>query len=1302
MRIPAAALLFPPLLCACLALAAAEAAGPRLLSAQGGVEAGGGTVPYEIARAGRREPDGIAIGFDDMQGWTIECIGGVSATLQSTTHEVLWAPDNPTARLTYHAQGARMHVVLRPPAPIPVPGGARAVEMWCYGNNWDWVPDPTTPQVQLTLLLASASGSGAVRRIALARVRWKGWWLVHQRLERTIAEGELLLAGLEVAGEANAEPRTLHFESLRFTDDAMPPLTFEPRPRRPITLFPGQSPGLNTGPGVLPFPTREETILPENIAADFTTTAQWETPGAVFAFRYRGPDGVLTYRIALGDGLPRVKARWGDAPAFDLLAGWHVTTEHGAPAWKQKDAAETDGALRVVLAGRVPGNGEELALTVTLRLWQKSLVWDTILHGGAAAELRFGGSGPFTRAELVPIPFLTYGASNPPVALVWSGTDTGLFLTVWPDWYRSNASEPFAAHTVRTQAQGGTRVEGLGGMRYARKTDGTRNDLFERVFVTVSPVYEEVLPRMPMPVSPHAREAGTRLWQETWGPSDYAQEKARSRRLRAHGIRALTQCNHEITWRDDWESFTLRLEAAPGRGGDAALAAYVAHQKDLGWLSGLYTNYTDFAPINALWDPDLVQRTSDGQLRTAWPRCYALKPSRAVELNRRFAPRIKEKFGPTAAYTDVHTAVAPWHYNDFDHRVPGAGTFAQTIYLYGEILLHDRGVYGPTWSEGSYHWLYPGLASGNYGLCYSGPDLGRFPLLPAFNLREIRSRECVIGMPWTAGFLKDRDWARPENLARSIDRFIAATLAYGHIGWLVEEAHGMRTTCRSYYLLQPVQSAYAQVPPTRIGHGDAQGRLTSVSDALRAGHWRLSRLHVEYGDDLALWVNGGDALWCVEDAPSEAAAPPRPCAGPWLLDTGGFRAKGPTVDAFSGVYAGGRIDYAVGEDVIYADGRGRATSFPFGLRCAGGVAVRRSGAEELEVIDAGGNEWIELGNGAMTRPAAAHILAGPIEIAQARAYTGDGEPLGAVEIRSGDGTSAIRAKERGVRYVLTLKGGTRATPSAPHARPFVPAPGGAAHGLPFVATCVAAGIPLGEGPIAFAIEPCAPLTREVAAAALPPWARLETFPQGVGILTLRATEPEAVPAQGTLLGRAFSVETREHVLIDLLDEDTPRAWYTQLRGGPKQPGDTTTGATCNVDRRACGGVTMRCLFTHPPYVGGVGATIVEFGPFPLGRHKPALSMQLGVADGGDASDGVEFMVYAATKPDAWTHVAKHHILRPGWTPVTVDLTDFAGDRLSLRLVADVGPADNSAADWACWGTPRLIALEPERVLRFQP
>lgn len=123
-------------------------------------------------------------------------------------------------------------------------------------------------------------------------------------------------------------------------------------------------------------------------------------------------------------------------------------------------------------------------------------------------------------------------------------------------------------------------------------------------------------------------------------------------------------------------------------------------QNTLGWLQGVYTNYTDIAPTNTNWTPDNVQRQPDGEWRRAWMRCYAIKPSKAVELDEHYAQRIKSNYGVKMSYTDVHTANWPCDDNDFDARVPSAGTMTATFYAYGQLLLNDQRVYGPTQSEG--------------------------------------------------------------------------------------------------------------------------------------------------------------------------------------------------------------------------------------------------------------------------------------------------------------------------------------------------------------------------------------------------------------------------------------------------------------------------------------------------------------------------------------------------------------------------------------------------------------------------
>jgi hypothetical protein len=879
-----------------------------------------GARPYEMVRAGRQPLHTPAINFDSLAGWQVECTEGAVADLIGSQKQRVW--ESPVARLVYRGTSDKSTIVLRPPAPVAVPEAVSATTIWVYGNNWAWAPEPGTPRVTISLLLLDKDN--ASHALDLAQVGWKEWWLVHKVLPQNLLEKKpLRCAGIRIAGASNKEDRELFFEDLVFFQEDPAPLTFEPRPKRGIDPFPGQSAGANTGPGRLPFPTRAETILPENYTTDFTTKLQ--QAGDAWCFAYQDADTRLEYELKPGAsfwGPVTVKLNGVQIAKALSDAGLKFTAE---PVGARLLQAKAEGD-ELQASWEVEVSGAATVIRSTVRLWQKSLVVDCFCTGGLATELSYGSIAGVESPELLLLPYLNYGGHH--LNVLMSKGKTPCFASVWMDWYRSNASEPYCVDKVD-----GDKVRLNGGVRYILKTDGRRNDLYERFFVTFSPLFEETLPTIANPPAQRGREAGTRLWQESWGPENYEREHERSKKLRAYGIEMLTQCNHEITWRDGGESFTFRESAAPGKGGDEALQKYVAAQRALGWRSGLYTNYTDFAPVNAYWGIDRVMRRPDGNLVTAWPRCYSPKALFAVEMDRKLAPLIQSKFGTNAAYTDVHTSVSPWDRTDYDARVPGAGTFAATFYAYGELLLHDQDVYdGHCWSEGNHQWVYAGLCTGNYGLTYSSLRLWEYPYLPHFDLLKMHPLSVDIGVPWTSQFFNGKpDWQKPENIVTSIDQFLAATIAYGHIGWLVEETHGLRQTCRSYYMLQPLQSRYVMLKPKEIRYGTGQG-LVSSSAAFLSGDWRKSKIFIEYPNGLRVWVNGNATEpWRVEHKGAASELPPFG----WLaIGADGFYECSQSLD-------GQRYDRVSAPESVFLDGRGMWRDFD-GIATSGSVAVRRA------------------------------------------------------------------------------------------------------------------------------------------------------------------------------------------------------------------------------------------------------------------------------------------------------------------------------------------------------------------------
>ncbi len=955
-----------------------------------------GSRPYEMVWACRKEPFPPTLSFHQLEGWKITTEGGAKAVFQVSRAQNLW--NRPVGKLRYWGKGrpdSKPRILLWPPQPIPIPQGADVVEMWVYGNRWDWENPLDTPAVQIGIHLRDHRQR--IYPLRVDTVRWKEWWLLHRRLPQGM-EFPVYLECIEVAGGYQPEEREIFFDSIYFYQEDLPPLFFSPRPKRNLTLFEGQSPGANLGPGTLPFPTREETILPINLSKSYHNERIPKGEN-LFEFKYSGKDCTILYQFDATKGLAGITAFIEGKLVGTPMAGAEVRLagrENSAPL--QTSYLEEDTVVARYEDGTL----------LRLRIWQKSLVIDIINRSGQATELTLGRFFGVQDPRTIWVPYITFGSSNPCVLLCRAGRKF-LFASLWLDWYRSNGSELYGAEETRPST---ARING--GVRYYPRTDGKRNPLYERLFLTLSPRFEEVLPTIPNPVGLHAREAVDRLWQESWGPDNYAKQKERSRKLRAYGIEKLIQCNHEITWRDGGESFTLRLHAAPGKGGDEALQDYVQHQKSLGWLSGLYTNYCDFAPVNGFWDPQAVQRTSEGEWRSAWPRCWALKPLRAVEFEAQLAPQIKERYKPNSAYTDVHTAVAPWHYNDYDARVPGAGTFAQTFYAYGELLRNDSAVYqGPIFSEGTYQWMYAGLADGNYALAYNGRPLAKEPLLPVFDLYQIHTKECDIGMGWTSFFCDAiPDWRHPQNIDRAIDRFLLHTLAYGHIGWLVEEEFGIERTCRSYYMLQQVQARYGLKAPKRIAYWDGQ-RLLEVSQALIRDLPRTRRqIYIEYPNGLQMWLNDHSAEnWQVRIGSKRILLPP---AG-WAVYCRGSR-KAEEVDSspllsFSALQEGRKVDYLRSEAYTYQDGRGAWFATPE-AGSSGALALFPEKANQLRIIHISGK-----GPFLIRRP---YGVRGSLQ--RCEAFDAEGKPLPPPQVTDNGKETWIKPVEGAVQYLLLFSG----------------------------------------------------------------------------------------------------------------------------------------------------------------------------------------------------------------------------------------------------------------------------------------
>ena len=946
------------LLCALLSVFAAAAEQPeKTVPAVNEIDRSlpAGQQPYEMTWTQREEDPHTLVDFEDLQGWQVEMYSGAAGEMRRSQEQQMWGQYVAAIRYSGTREGGRL--VARPPKPIAIPGRFDAVDLWVFGDRMRRAPTGTTiaagdDVVRLAVLVRDARGTEF--RIPLTDMRWQGWWLVHHKAPADVLKEiawPAALSGIELAmGRTNGR-RYLFCDSLAFYVEPLKPLSLKAQPKRNLKPFRGQIAGLNTGAGTLPFPTREETILPSNFEKDFQVSARQAGPGR-FEFTYKGRDATVVYEYqpragALGELSARVN---GGAPFRPLEGGGvrFAETPAGQVAAGQLVSATLEGS-----AVEAKFRAGTRVIEYRLQLWQKSLVLDAWCDGGGAVELVYGRVAGVRDPKLITVPYITYSHFNPRV-LMSGDRARPLFTSVWFDWYRSNASEPFFVTEPKVTADS---AEVNGGLRYIAKTDGKRNNLYERVFVTTSPVYEETLPTVPNPPSLRQAEGKQVVWTVAQ-PETFPKDHERCLRIRAYGLDKIMQHSHEVTWRDHADSYTMRIHAAPQKGGDKMLAWYVKAQNAMGWLQGVYTNYCDFAPVNTNWNPDFVQRMPDGEWRRAWYRTYAMKPAKAVEMNAYYAARIEQRYGVKMSYTDVHTDnPPPWEYCDYDARVPGAGTFSATFYAYGQLLLNDQKVYGPTQSESTFQWLFAGLQSGGYGWVYTDVNLLTHPLDVAFRVHKLNPLECDYGMGQTDYYLSrlDKEWKTSPKRREYVDLFLATTIGYGNMGWLVkdwglDDAFGVEAMARSYYMMQQLQQQYGFQKPKTIEYADRSGGFLTPSQAHATGAIADSRLHVVYENGTEVYVNrSGSGDWAVKDAKGRVVSLP---PSGWLA----FQPANGLYE-FSALADGRRIDYVKAPEFEFLDGRGAWTE-QGDLACAGSIArrVRKGGA--LELTDIYGNDRI--------------------------------------------------------------------------------------------------------------------------------------------------------------------------------------------------------------------------------------------------------------------------------------------------------------------------------------------------------
>ncbi len=125
----------------------------------------------------------------------------------------------------------------------------------------------------------------------------------------------------------------------------------------------------------------------------------------------------------------------------------------------------------------------------------------------------------------------------------------------------------------------------------------------------------------------------------------------------------------------------------------------------------------------------------------------------------------------------------------------------------------------------------------------------------------------------------------------------------------------------------------------------------------------------------------------------------------------------------------------------------------------------------------------------------------------------------------------------------------------------------------------------------------------------------------------------------------------------------------RLRGQKERALDGQTGAGVYWTERACDDELRRCLFMHPPYVGGVGYSFALLQPVELPMSAAAFRCDIGKADESDPGDGIQFQVAVIDSQGSETMVVEQPWTRHAWTP-------FGGRSVTLERSTHHDQADS--------------------------
>jgi len=863
-----------------------------------------GEKPYEIVWSGRKEPSRTQVAFDNLAGWTMSAVGDAQVGLCASIEQQLWRTK--LAKFTYGGGTTDTTVEIKPPAPISISGTFDAANIWLYGGNKD-----QDKPLQISFMLEDAAGREFVMKCN--PVTASVWNIQHALLSRQeLADTKfpVKFKGLVISNCKAEGSRVAYLESISFYSQTRnPKLSKWIRPKKPI--FPVNNKGL------LPTPPAgvKTSVKPVGKGAEFISS---------------GPEGVLHFIVSPEDGvLNGVTARWNDGTIFQPMAQGRIKQDFGE---NQPDESKLTSS--VLKSGKlsVKWRNDKLSKPV---VWQadyslqgRTLVVDVKCKGGTASGLSFGKLSGLKNPRGIEVPYLMLGDKPGP----WIGCAQGLFVSVLPDWYNSDFSYVSAAVQQPTENTVGI----MGGTLYEKLSDGKRNNMRDRVLVTVSPTFADTLPNSQNPVSPNrdrlAKYAYFNVAQ--WCPNYWST-------LKNYGIDNVIATHFCTLYVRSYllENWFIRWRPRPDVT-EAQLQKYFDHIRSLGYIPGGYLCALSCSPLSEYWDESKLFTCDDGSWAGAWNFTYNIDPNLYRDYVELIGKKTKKLFNPGSVFLDVYTCLGLGC--TYEAGTEGAGMARHTVTNIGDAIAEARKYYGSTISEGYYRWLYAGLTDMDYATNFTTGTAAEKPVLVDFDLLKIHPFEIGTMMGWSPSTFLNADEANELVMlddgrgvgSTVFHKYVSASLAYGH--GLILGYHYWPTLSRilQYYgLFQGVQSEYLTDNATEIRYHNGTDFVTT-SQMLNEGSDAMGRVKVTYSRGLTVYVNyNAQKNWTVNAGGRNYELPPYG----WVIIKPG------QILSYSALVNGNRVDYVKTPDYYYMN-TGTLTANDGPIELKGAVYIKREGS----------------------------------------------------------------------------------------------------------------------------------------------------------------------------------------------------------------------------------------------------------------------------------------------------------------------------------------------------------------------